>query len=100
MKAEPLAISRDIKVTMADKHPPKSVGGSHWFDWPEKSIGHITCDCGAKYELIQHKMPFRDNDAVHCHACGKELKSWNGSVGYMLKPLTGSIADKHPKTTP
>ena len=41
---------------------------------------HVTCTCGAVFEVIETKGPSRANDtAVKCAVCEKELFYWSGS---------------------
>lgn len=41
-------------------------------------------NCGAVYELRQHKSIMRDIDSIECETpgCGATLISWNGGVFY------------------
>lgn len=43
-----------------------------------------TCkECGARYEVHQESVPFRDKDSLDCE-CGHELVRWNGGVVFTI----------------
>jgi hypothetical protein len=56
---------------------------------------HVTCTCGAVFEVIETKGPSRDQDAaVKCSVCEKELFYWSGSDVGQLRLVSRPESDR------
>lgn len=42
-------------------------------------------NCGAIYEIMRIKVPYRDKGIINCHECSQQLCSWNESWEYSSK---------------
>jgi hypothetical protein len=56
---------------------------------------HVTCTCGAVFEVIETKGPSRANDtAVKCVVCEKEMFDWSGSDVGQLRLVKRPESDR------
>ena len=56
---------------------------------------HVTCTCGAVFEVLETKGPSRDlDDTVRCVVCEKELFHWSGSDVGQLRLIKRPVADR------
>ena len=56
---------------------------------------HVTCKCGAVFEVIETTGPSRDrDDLVTCGVCKKELFSWSGSNVGQLRLVSRPESDR------
>ncbi|GAN00527.1 hypothetical protein U91I_04193 [alpha proteobacterium U9-1i] len=40
----------------------------------------VTCDCGARYERAEVRLPIKDIGVFECHDCGKMLEHWHSQT--------------------
>ena len=60
-----------------------------------RSMTHVTCTCGAVFEVIETKGPSRDDDvSVRCTVCGKDLFCWSGSDVGQLRLVSRPQQDR------
>ena len=45
-----------------------------------ESSACIWCNCGAKYERREVRLPIKDIGIFECHVCGEALERWSGRV--------------------
>lgn len=38
----------------------------------------LSCDCGAKYERAEVKLPIKDIGMFECQVCGEVVERWHG----------------------
>jgi hypothetical protein len=58
-------------------------------------MNHVTCTCGAVFEVLETKGPSRDEDqAVKCIVCNKELFYWSGADVGQLRLVRRPEADR------
>jgi hypothetical protein len=69
---------------------PAVSAGAH-----NQPMTHVSCECGASYEVIETKGPSWEHDAsVKCVLCGKELFCWSGSDVGQLRLVTRPESDR------
>lgn len=44
------------------------------------SIACIWCDCGAKYERAEMRLPIKDVGIFECFGCGAVVERWHGKL--------------------
>lgn len=59
----------------------------------QSNVSLIQCECGARYQRAERRLPIKDIGLFACEDCGTRLEIWSGRT----VPIFRRIEDEEPK---